>query len=297
MSCSPKAEVAEPKVYDVFILAGQSNMDGLGLVSDLPDSMRMVQPDVWIYNPNRRNDLDSIEDAGYWEELRAGHGSGFGFDSTGSKYSDKFGIELTFARRMRELRPDMNIALYKYAKGGASIHPDAASAWGSWTPDFHIGNGINQWDHFRHHYHRAMAVRDIDGDGVDDVLRPAAILWLQGESDASYTDSIALAYLANLRQLMGAMRAEAGNPELPVVVAQISESYRGEGEGGRLLPWGETVQAAQREFAETDSHAAVIFPPEGHGWLDPWHYDSPTYLELGRRFADATNRLLPNRRP
>ena len=36
-----------------------------------------------------------------------------------------------------------------------------------------------------------MAVKDINGDGVEDVLVPSGILWMQGESDADKTEQIA----------------------------------------------------------------------------------------------------------
>lgn len=286
MSCaSQEPEQIVPKQYDVYLLAGQSNMDGLGLISELPDDLSQTLDAVPIYNPNRTADEIQTNEMGHWESLRPGHGSGYGLDANGSIYSDKFGIELTFARRMLELNPDQNIALFKYAKGGASIHPEAANEYGSWIPDFGKGNGINQWDHFKFHYKRAMAIRDIDGDGVEDILRPAGILWLQGESDAVYTPAIAESYLENLTQLMYAIRHEAGIEDLPIVISRISESNMGE--NGTLLTYGSIVQEAQSTFADSDAHSLYIDPPDGHGWVDPWHYDSQTYIELGKRFADA----------
>jgi hypothetical protein len=287
-SCTSKTdpvETANIRTVHVYLLAGQSNMDGLGLISELPDAYKAPFEGVLIYNPNRRNDQDSIEDEGFWDALQPGHGSGYGFDSTGHKFSDKFGIELSFARTMREFQPEQAIALFKYAKGGASIHPDAANIYGSWNPDFDRGNGINQWDHFEHHFKRAMSVTDIDGDGVEEKLVPAGILWLQGESDAVYTEEIAMQYGANLANLMSKMRELAGDPQLPIVIARISESMQGP--NGVLLTYGDIVRQAQASFAESDPYAAYIDAPDGHGWLDPWHYDSKTYLDLGVSFAKS----------
>lgn len=269
---------------DVYILAGQSNMDGLGLVKNLPDDLNTINPEVFIYNPNRRNDQEEIEDIGYWEALRPGHGSGFSIVSGESRYSDKFGVELTFAKRMRDLNPSQRIALFKYAKGGASIHPDAAGNWGSWSPDFTKGNGINQFDHFSFHLKRAFGLSDIDQDGTKERLRPAGILWLQGESDASYSNEIAGQYKENVRHLMNEIRALTGVSNLPVVIARISESHMDEDK--LLLTFGEAVRQGQKDFATEDINAAYIDAPEGHGWLDPWHYDSATYIELGKRYAD-----------
>jgi hypothetical protein len=118
---------------------------------------------------------------------------------------------------------------------------------------------------------------------------PAGILWLQGESDASFTQEIAESYRENLINLVKSMRDALDRPELPVVVSQISESHLGD--NGKVLKWGEIVQDAQKEFAESDRNSAIVYPSADHGWLDPWHYDSKTYLELGVRFADAIYRM------
>ncbi len=273
------------KTYDFYILAGQSNMEGLGLVTDLPDSLSGIHNGVFIYHPNRLQDNASPEDIGYWEELRPGHGAGFMTDGMHSFYSDKFGPELSFAIEMKKLSPTRNIAIFKYAKGGASIHPEAAGDWGCWYPDSGSDVGINQWDHFKHQLRRALSVEDIDGDGEPDTLVPAGILWLQGESDASFTRAIAESYTDNLSFLIRSIRDAAGKPLLPVVVCRISESNLGE--NGTVLTWGPIIQSAQEKFVELDPHAALIRPPDNHGWLDPWHYDSQAYLELGVRFAEA----------
>jgi hypothetical protein len=293
-TCKPRSHEETPlniRTVHVYLLAGQSNMDGLGLVNELPYEYTVPLEDVMIYNPNRRNDQDSIEDEGFWDTLRPGHGSGYGFDATGHKFSDKFGIELSFAKTLRELQPDQSIALFKYAKGGASIHPDAANAYGSWIPDFDRGNGINQWDHFEHHFKRAMSMTDIDGDGVEEKLVPAGILWLQGESDAVYTEDIARQYEANLASLMARMREVVGDPQLPIVIARISESMQGP--SGILLTYGDIVRQAQASFVASDPYAAYIDAPVGHGWSDPWHYDSKTYLDLGVSFAKAISMIKP----
>jgi len=274
---------------DVYILAGQSNMDGLGLIKDLPEDLNKVQQEVYIYNPNRRNDQEEIEEIGYWEALRPGHGSGFSIVGGQSRYSDKFGVELSFALKMRELNPSQRIALFKYAKGGASIHPDAAGNWGSWSPSFTKGNGINQFDHFSFHLKRALGWSDIDQDGKKELLRPAGILWLQGESDASYSNEIADHYKDNLRLLMSEIRALTGVFDLPIVIARISESHMDE--DSLLLTYGDIVRKGQKEFTTEDKNAAYIDAPEGHGWLDPWHYDSATYIELGNRFAEKMHAL------
>ena len=48
---------------------------------------------------------------------------------------------------------------------------------------------------------------DIDGDGESDTLVPMAIIWMQGESDASASVEVAMRYEENLERLMDLIRA------------------------------------------------------------------------------------------
>jgi len=273
----------EQKRANLYILAGQSNMDGQGFVSDLPDRLTDSRNDAWIYSPNRRDDQQPIDEHGFWDELKPGFGEGFRTDGTRNIHSDRFGPELTFAERIGELSPETPILIYKYAKGGSSIHPDAATDWGCWDPEYERGNGINQWTHFQFHLHRSVELANKRfGSAI-----PAGIVWHQGESDASHTRGIAEAYQKNLATVVNRMRQELGDMTLPVVVGQISDSMLGRGKRQSTYPFGELVQFAQREFVTNDAYAAVVTAPKNHGFIDAWHYDSQTYIDLGIRFADA----------
>ncbi len=112
---------------------------------------------------------------------------------------------------------------------------------------------------------------------------------MQGESDAAYSREIAEQYYQNLKKVIVEMRSLASVSDLPVVIGQISETGM---EGDEpALPHDGIVRQAQQEFVVRDSNARLDRPPRNHGWLDAWHYDSQTYLELGRRFAEAMSDL------
>lgn len=256
----------------------------MGFVSDLPDKLNRPFPDVPVYNPNRKKDGEPVEERGNWETLQPGHGYGHRVERGGQPvYSDRFGPEITFAPTMKARNPNQNIALFKYARGGSSIHPDTPDDWGCWDPDF---VGINQWTHFSHHYKRVLRT----WSDPNSKLEPAGLIWMQGESDAAYSRKIARDYAENLAKVISSMRALTGNPDLPVVIAQIS----GTGVEGDepALPHAAIVQQAQQSFVENDPNAKLVTPPQNHGWLDAWHYDSPTYLEMGRRLAEAMSNLV-----
>lgn len=282
----------EGKEYRVFFLGGQSNMDGFGMVRDLPAELKSPQSDVMIFHGNSAPDGMPADGRGRWEPLQPGHGVRFQTDGKTATYSDRFGVELTFARRLSELMTDGHIALIKYSRGGTSIDQEAAGFAGSWDPDFNGGEGdgagVNQYDHFLATIRNAMAVRDIDGDEEDDTLIPAGIVWMQGESDAHYSEEIASRYEANLTRLINLIRAAFRVDDLPAVIGRISDSGRDEREkDGKVWNYGDTVRAAQEAFVAQDGNAALITSTDGYGYSDPYHYDSEGYIDLGKKFAEA----------
>ncbi len=272
--------------YRVYFLGGQSNMDGYGYVSELPDEMNAPVSGVRIFHGNPVPDDSSSGGLGIWTELRPGHGVGFSSDGMANSYSERFGVEQTFALHLRELEPDADIAIVKYSRGGTSIDAEAAGQYGSWDPDYGDGDGLNQYDHFLATLHNAVATTDIDGDGRDDTLIPAGIVWMQGESDAAYTADIARRYQENLTQLMGLIREAFGVENMPVVIGRISDSGQDE-EDGMVWDHMDILHAAQEAFVEGDLAAALVTSTDGYSYSDPAHYDTEGYIDLGRKFADA----------
>jgi hypothetical protein len=289
--------LAEPAgaqtTFDVYYLGGQSNMDGFGKVDELPEALRTQQSGVLIFHGNPAADDSTIAGQGVWAELRPGHGIGFSSDGSVNDYSQRFGVELTFAQRLRELDPEARIALIKYSRGGTSIDSAAAGRFGSWDLDYGGQSGINQYDHFLATVRNAMAVEDIDGDGVRDQLVPAGIVWMQGESDAAFTPEIAHRYQDNLKELIDLIRAAFRADDLPVVIGRISES--GQDEDGKVWDHGEIVRAAQAAFVAEDGAASLVTTTDQYDYSDPWHYDSSGYIDLGRRFAEALFKMRRDR--
>ena len=283
---------AESKEYWLFYLGGQSNMDGYGRVRELPEELNSPVKGVMIFHGNSAPDGTLVDGRGIWSELRPGHGVNYISDGKSSKYSNRFGVELTFARRLLELYKGANIAIIKYSRGGTSIDRAAAGPFGCWDPEYSggkgAGRGINQYDHFLATVRNAMSIDDIDGDGEQDRLVPMGIVWMQGESDACFTREIALRYRANLKKLMDLIRAAFRMDDLPVVIGHISDSGRDKKKkGGNIWKHGNIIRAAQEDFVREDSCAALVFSTHNYNYSDPWHYNSAGYIDLGRKFADA----------
>lgn len=274
----------------VFVLAGQSNMNGFGYNKDLPNDLKTFK-DVYIFQGNSVPDGDLNGGIGKWELLKPGNGTGFKTDGKTNTLSDRFGLELSFAKRMKELFPNDKIALIKYAREGTSIDSVARADFGCWDADFYGKNGINQYDNFLKTVKNALSETDIDGNGKRDEIIPSGILWMQGEGDASYDEAIANRYYSHLKTLMNQMRAALLTDDLPVVIGKISDS--GKNEKGRVWNTGELVQYAQEKFVKNDKNAAIVRSTKKYNYgNDPWHYDSSGYIDLGKNFAEEIFKLI-----
>lgn len=262
----------------LLLLGGQSNMEGMGLVGNIPETMRAFRPGALIYHPDRLDDGVRSRESAVWTPLSAGQGAGFRTVWGRPYLSDRFGPELSLADSWLARFPQHPLALFKYAKGGSSLHPETPDDWGSWDPE---SRTINQWDHFRFHYRKAIESWD---SGKGD-LRPAGFVWLQGESDASYSESIAEGYKKRLGELVRRVREITGLPQLPVVIGLISDG--GIENDQPSLPFSARVRAAQRAFAASDPNTTLVPPPDGHGFIDPWHYNERTILQFGKALGEA----------
>ncbi|WP_158727889.1 MULTISPECIES: sialate O-acetylesterase [unclassified Flavobacterium] len=277
----------------VFYLGGQSNMQGYGYVKELPDSLNKKNKNVFIYQGNPVGDNDATGGLGKWDVLQPGNGTGFASDGKSNTFSDRFGVELSFAKKLQELYPNQKLAIIKYARNGSSIDSSGTAYFGAWEPDFRGGKGINQYDYFLKTVNNAMAVQDINGDGIEDVLIPSGIIWMQGESDADKTEQIANQYYVNLKRLMELMRATFRNNDLPIAIGKISDS--GDDVDGKVWGFGELVQYGQEKFAITEPNVAIVRSTSGYKYSDKYHYKSDGYIDLGKEFAKAVFLLNKNR--
>lgn len=275
----------EKDTIKVFYLGGQSNMDGYGYNAELPDSLNISFKNVFIYHGNSVPDEQQNGGIGKWKVLKPGHGVNFSSNTKKNNLSDRFGIELSCAKKLQEFYPNEKIAFIKYSRGGTSIDSLAAGQFGSWEPDYRGSNGINQYDNFLNTIKTALNTKDINGDGKEDYLIPCGILWMQGESDAAHTEEIATNYYYNLKRLMDLMRASLHADDLPVVIGKISDSWNDS--DGKVWDYGELVQYAQEKYVRNDKHAAIVRSTRYYKYSDPWHYDSNGYIDLGVKFAEA----------
>ena len=138
----------------VFLLAGQSNMDGYGISGALPAPYNAPQPAVHFWSNSG------------WTNLRGGLGS-----STAGYAA--FGPEVTFGYQIHAMFPGDNVYLVKYAAGGTAL----ADAADQWTPD---GNG-GVYNAFKPTVEAALL--NLANAGLSPSI--AGMIWMQGEADTS----------------------------------------------------------------------------------------------------------------
>tara|TARA_Y100000590_G_scaffold197861_1_gene224717 strand:+ start:44 stop:1054 length:1011 start_codon:yes stop_codon:yes gene_type:complete len=274
---------SNPDIWKLYFLAGQSNMDGYGYNIELPDGYKGKILNSMIFDGNRVNDGKPEGGIGIWEELKPGHGVGFITDGEVNNLSNRFGCELSFAKQIA-INGD-KVAIVKYSYGGTALY--AGAGYGNWDPDFEINN---HYDNALATIKNAFSIRDINADGLEDSLVPKGIIWMQGESDAQYSEVSANSYYGNLKRLMSLFREALRDNNLPIVIGKINDSNMNPG-NQPTQPYLSIVHEAQNRFTNNDFCALYVSDTENYNYSDPWHYDTNGFLNMGIAFAKAVLKL------
>lgn len=176
------------------------------------------------------------------------------------------GLGRAFALQIADTAPGATIGLIPCAVGGSPID--------AWQPgEFYKPTNSHPWDDAIRRAKAAMAVGELKG-----------ILWHQGESDSK--PELAAGYAAKLHDLIHRLRTELNAPDVPFVVGQMGQFPE--------RPWSEArqqVDAAHRTLPDHVTCTAFVSSGGLHHKGDEVHFDSASYRELGRRYAEAILKL------
>lgn len=244
----PEVGSAETPALKVFVLAGQSNMVGLGKVAELSDEQQQPvdRALIWLddsvhMSPRRKR----------WAPLEPGYGVN----------PQRFGPELALGRRIGEAWPERPFAIIKVAEGGTNLYFDWNAREGRL-------------------YKRLVGDVRRQMEALEERWRPEIVgmVWMQGESDAR--PPWAGNYRANLKEFLTTLREDLKTPDLPTVIGLIAPID--------LWAAHETIRGAQRAVAESLSNTAVVDTADVPRHADdPAHYDTEGQLRLGEAFAEA----------
>jgi hypothetical protein len=249
----------------VFLLAGQSNMAGLGGYAgnnpSLPPPNPADRPCPSPYDvPQSAVKLWSNLTSGAWVDLQPGYGHKF------AETDKTFGPEVTFGYTLHHsLFPSDDIYLIKCSLDRNSLAYD-------WNPN---GTGAT-YNSFKSIVNTAMA--DLQGKGLSPSI--AGMLWMQGEADAQNA-ATAAAYKTNLKNLIAKVRGDFNAPEMPFVLGRITTYY-----DTKPTPGGNAVvRTAQMAIPSEVTHTACINTDDLE-WAYIGHYGTQGQIDLGIRFAN-----------
>ena len=285
----------------VFLLAGQSNMQGQGVVDfDHPkyyNSGRGILKNV-MKNTERAHLYEHIVDAkGDWivrddvfvrhqtgEELKTG-GLSIGFTGYGGRHH--IGPEFQIGHLVGEAY-DEPVLLIKTAWGGKSIHRDfRPPSSGGATGEF--------YKKMLAEYREGLARL---GDEFPQLAKRepelSGFVWLQGWNDM-FDDEALKEYEANLINFVKDVRKEFGQPDLPVVIGELGNG--GPKAGKNMLAIRTAQKAAtaalgpNTAFVQTTQFArpAKESPNVGHG--HHWFGNAESYFLIGDALGQALLRL------
>ena len=239
--------------YKVFLLGGQSNMDGRADASGLPTSpVNLQQP---------QTDVIKFESgiSSNWQDLQP-RGS-------------QFGPEILFGRTLADALPGENIALIKYAASGTNLYSDWDPA-GSGDP-----NSPNRYERFVDSITAGLNKLTTAGHTYE----IAGMLWTQGEADA-LNDQTTVQYQTNLNGLIAEVRSSYGS-DLPFFLSQLSDNQTTT--AAREAKF-DLIQAAQTNVASSDPNAYLI-DTNSFSVIsgDEIHFDAGGQIALGTAFAQS----------
>lgn len=265
--------VLRAEEVDVYLLGGQSNMQGLGVVAELGADESQPPANVFFWNGK------------VFEPLIPG-------TTQTSTRKGEFGPELGFAHEIAGLgRPAY---LIKYSASGMPLHQGwDGNRWVGGTADKPRTNffpGMSAEDPASGRLYRAMrdrfqaGIAAIRAAGHTPIVHGFA--WMQGEQDSKHEES-AGSYAANLGQLRDRLAADLNVQRLPLVFGQV-------------LPYPEPLpRFTHRDLIREQMAAADMDSGQPHALplvrmistdhlslkADTVHYDTQGQWQLGQLMA------------
>jgi sialate O-acetylesterase len=264
-----KETVREIYVGDVWFMAGQSNMQGIGNMNRAPKPHPQVRcffmRDEWglALDP-----LHLLEEA-----VDAVHNNGQPLSPAQAEHLRRkavkgVGLGVFFGNEMVR-RTGVPQGLVACAHGGTSM--------AQWSPDLKDQGGKSLYGALLRRFKKlGQPVR--------------GILWYQGESDAN-AEAVRV-YTPKMKQLVAATRADFGQPNLPWITVQIGRVIS---EGWSCACWN-AIQDQQRGLVDQIKNLEVV-PAIDLELDDGIHISSDGLRILGGRMARLADRLaLGNRK-
>lgn len=262
-----KAAVDDIYVGDVWILAGQSNMEGVGHLADAPKPNEKVRAfymrDEWAVAQGKLHFLSEAVDT-----VHNGYGDG-------PDRPSKEELDCTLGNQIKGVGPGNVFGLEMYRRSkvpqGLIACAHGGTSMNQWSPELKKKGGASLYGAMMRRYDKL-------GQSV------AGILWYQGESDAD-PDAVKV-YTSKMKKLVAATRKDMGLPKLPWFVVQL---------GCHSCPtgWDEwnSIQEQQRLLPEKIEFLDIA-PAIDLTLDDGIHISGKGQITLGKRLARLADRMV-----
>jgi hypothetical protein len=296
------AQQAGSSPVKIFILAGQSNMEGQGEISPATTAGTLGHA---VANDPGGDYQYLVDGGGAWvvrddvwirDESPAQGGLTVGYGATTST----IGPELGFGHLIGDLN-EQQVLIVKAAWGGKSLAVDFRPPSSGGTTGFYYNEILRLVGEATTNL--ASYFPDYDGGGYE----IAGFCWHQGWNDR-VTGSYSSEYQTNMANFIRDMRGALGVADLPFVIATTGM------DGGDAYTEVEQAQLAMANpttYPDFDGNVAVIDTRgsyEGLEFWQPaelspadqgyhWNRNAKTYLHIGQAMADAMSILAPGRCP
>lgn len=266
-------------VYDLYIMSGQSNAGGNGDISQLTtngyNGSDLSQPQTDVLFQLNYHDSRTLPATTHVFQplgsLAPGQTSG----------NNMHGPEISFADRMKNIKPDRGVAIVKYYVDGAGIFKfDKAT-----SKRTNISNENNAWDGLTNSIDYVLQ----QAESLNLKFNPAGFVWFQGESDSS--GQAAIDYETKLTTFLSDVRSYVNDADLPVVIIESQNLGATDTDKLNFATSVENVVAAQQHTRLVDtSHLTSRMNGNVH-WYGAEH------VIFGKQVADEMKLLQTGTRP
>jgi sialate O-acetylesterase len=270
-------------MMDVWILAGQSNMQGCGVLCDAALCLESASDErIWSFSTAGEWQIAQEPLHRLWESYTPVHQN---FMRQHLTEDDKqLSNEEIAARDARDRTTGAGLGL-AFAQSMADARGNAIGL----IPAAHGGTTLEDWNFNR----KDQGGASLYGAMLDRVRKARetadfklrGVLWYQGESDCG--EESASNYGERLEAWVGAMRADLGIADLPFIQVQLGRVLSAPSQAPDTFWQGrhwEAVREAQRNLSERVPNTATVSAID-LGLCDAIHIDTPGLIRLGKRMA------------
>lgn len=249
--------------FDVFISAGQSNIDGRNPLNEAPTWLQSMVPKVKVWNNT----------AGQFNTFQLGVNTSADWNA-----SPSWAFDIIFYKMYADYQ-NKNLYIVKRSKGGTPLFMDSSNDKGSWNVDYaSFPAGITKLSQeLETYFTNAKAFANNYGK----TLNIKAMLWYQGGTDVQTTGALAV-YKANLIALINRMRTVFESPNMPFVIITQAESS---------LTYSASLEQYQNEISQELSNIYIISANDATLYEDRLHLDAASSIMVGERVFNALKNL------